>query len=55
MGRVCAWCGAVIKACGATNAPVSHTICGGCLEELRLALARTGLRLARPGAGAHRQ
>lgn len=55
MGRVCAWCGTVIRACGATGAPVSHTICGGCLEELRLALARTGLRLVRSGADAHPQ
>jgi hypothetical protein len=44
MGRVCAWCGMILRAC-APGAAASHAICDGCLEELRSALARSGLRM----------
>lgn len=50
MGRMCAWCGTVLRAVAASNQPVSHVLCSGCLEELRLALNSSGVRLCE-GAG----
>ncbi len=44
MGRVCAWCGMVLEHCTSPDKRVSHTICGGCFEELQSALSRSGLR-----------
>jgi len=45
MGRICAWCGAVLSRTAISGSPVSHAICSGCRSELESALARTGLRV----------
>lgn len=48
MGRVCAWCGTVLRRCSGPGAPVTHAICEGCREELCDALWRSGLRTRTP-------
>ena len=45
MGRVCAWCGAVLRSYLGTSVSVSHGLCPGCLEELELSLAEQGLQV----------
>ena len=58
MGRVCAWCSAVLRECGSSNPSVSHTICQGCLSELEETLTGLGGREAvspptPPASGSH--
>jgi hypothetical protein len=48
MGRRCAWCETVLPSHGGAYSPASTAICLGCFEELEMALARSGLRSARP-------
>ena len=50
MGRRCDWCQTVLPSHGGACSPASSSICRGCFEELELALARSGLRTARPSA-----
>ena len=45
MGRMCDWCGAVIRGVGVA---VSHGLCGGCFEEMRAALSSKGMRVEDP-------
>ena len=44
MGRICAWCGSVIRRASSSGGPVSHVLCSGCLADLRSALGTHGLR-----------
>jgi hypothetical protein len=44
MGRICAWCGSVIRRVSSSGDPVSHVLCNGCLADLRSALGSHGLR-----------
>jgi hypothetical protein len=48
MGTACAWCETVLNGSGTSAAKVSHTICPGCLEQLRATLSSAGLRLSEP-------
>ncbi len=53
MGRVCAWCGAMLRGIS-ISVSVSHALCDGCLEDLRESLPSNGmhvgdLRLQRGG------
>lgn len=50
MGRMCAWCGTVVQQTAVSDRLVTHTLCGGCLEDLRDALESTGLHLEEPRA-----
>lgn len=45
MGRICAWCGAVLRGTGISDRSVSHALCRGCLADLELALAEAKLRV----------
>jgi hypothetical protein len=46
MGRLCAWCGTVLREVGiSSRQPLSHALCSGCLEDLRAALSSTGMHL----------
>jgi len=53
MGSACAWCDTILRGCGTSESRITHTICSGCLEELRSTLTSAGLRLRegveRPG------
>jgi hypothetical protein len=46
MGTTCAWCDSILHGCGSSERRISHTICRGCLEELKLTLTSQGLRLS---------
>jgi hypothetical protein len=46
MGTTCAWCDSILHGCGSSERRISHTICRGCLEELKITLTSQGLRLA---------
>jgi len=48
MGTACAWCEETLHGCGTSEARISHTICRGCLEQLRATLTSAGLRLTEP-------
>jgi hypothetical protein len=50
MGRICAWCGAVIRLTSGGARPVSHGLCPGCYEDLRAALLSSGLHQTDPVA-----
>jgi hypothetical protein len=45
MGRVCAWCGSLLRAWGVSKAPIGQPICAGCMQELESSLAGAGLKL----------
>ena len=47
MGKICAWCGTVIRVATGHSMPVSHSLCGSCLDELQQALSTQGLKPAR--------
>ena len=51
MGSKCAWCDTVLRGHSFASQAVSHALCHGCLEDLRLALGTKGLV---PKAGAPR-
>lgn len=44
MGRVCAWCGAFLSLVDGPRGSLSHTLCGGCFEDLLERLEASGLR-----------
>jgi hypothetical protein len=46
MGRICAWCGAVIRLTSGSAKPLSHGLCSSCQEDLRAALRSQGLQPA---------
>jgi hypothetical protein len=48
MGRICAWCGAVIRLTSGSARPWSHGLCPGCQEDLRAALLSCGLHQTEP-------
>lgn len=51
MGRICAWCGAVLRSRSHGETRVTHTICAGCFRDLEAAVVRSGLKLSgRPRA-----
>ena len=50
MGRICAWCGVVLRASHG-GMPASHAICGSCFEELQAALARRHMKVSGGAAG----
>ena len=43
MGRICAWCGTVLRGTATFGGAVNHGLCNGCLEDLLAALASTGM------------
>ncbi len=45
MGTTCAWCDSILHGGGTSEPRISHTICRGCLEELKTSLSAGGLRL----------
>lgn len=44
MGKMCAWCGTVLRGFTGTAVPTNHALCSGCLEELQSALSENGLK-----------
>ena len=48
MGRVCAWCGSLLKGWGASKAPIAQPICAGCMQELESSLAGAGVGACPP-------
>jgi len=44
MGRMCAWCGTVLRGSRGRGVPTAHALCSGCLEELQSALSANGLK-----------
>jgi hypothetical protein len=51
MANVCAWCESVLQKNAAADARITHSICPGCLADLRGALSREGLVIAQRGPG----
>jgi len=52
MGRVCAWCGALLSCHASSSGQIRQAVCGGCLAELETTLSSVGLRLTKPGGAA---
>lgn len=46
MRRICSWCGSLLHQLDESGTPVSHSLCGGCLEDLQAGLANEGLSTA---------
>jgi len=44
MGQRCTWCESVLQGGALGQSPVNDVLCGGCLQELQIALASHRLR-----------